>query len=152
MSQALTQQAQQGANPADTVAIRESIDKPQIQPLVKYHVPTFDGDSAMYQARACGFHHESTTAQGEGLCVGAKVFDDRGLHPVIFRNAHAAWITLVNSYKGMVLDIIKKTKAPNDAWQNLQEHYRTRGTREVHRLSHKLTGKTMEPGKGPFNS
>ena len=51
---------------------------------------------------------------------------------------------------GMTLKIVQRSNAPNDAWRNLESHYRAKGTREILRLSHEINGKTMEPGGDPF--
>ena len=59
-------------------------------------------------------------------------------------------MTLINSCSGMALEIVQRTNAPNDAWRNLEAHYRANGTREILRLSHEINGKTMEPGVDPF--
>ena len=56
----------------------------------------------------------------------------------------------VNSCSGMALEIAQRSNAPNDAWRNLESHYRAKGTREILRLSHKINGKMMEPGGDPF--
>ena len=45
---------------------------------------------------------------------------------------------------------MQRSNAPNDAWRNLEFHYRAKGTREILRLSHEINGKTMEPGGEPF--
>ena len=49
----------------------------------------------------------------------------------------------------MALEIVQRSKAPNDAWRNLESHYRAKGTREILRLSHEMNGKTMQPGEDP---
>ena len=59
-------------------------------------------------------------------------------------------MTLINSCSGMALEIVQRSNAPNDAWRNLESHYRAKGTREILRLSHETNGKTMEPGGDPF--
>ena len=59
-------------------------------------------------------------------------------------------MTLINSCSGMALEIAQRSNAPNDAWRNLESHYRAKGTREILRLSHEINGKTMEPGGDPF--
>ena len=104
----------------------------------------------MYQTRASGFGNEVTAALGDGLSVGADVFDSSNVDPVRLRNAHAAWMILVNSCSRMTLEIVQRSDAPNDAWRNLEFHYRAKGTREILRLSHEIIGKTMEPGSDPF--
>ena len=104
----------------------------------------------MYQARASGFENELTAAEGDGLSVGADVFDSSNVDPVRLRNAHVAWMTLINSCSEMALKIVQRSNAPNDAWRNLESHYRAKGTREILRLSHEINGKTMEPGGDPF--
>ena len=104
----------------------------------------------MYQARASGFESELTAAVGEGLNVGADVFDSSNVDPVRLRNAHAAWMILINSCSGIALEIVQRCQAPNKAWINLELHYRAKGTREILRLSHEINGKTMEPGSDPF--
>ena len=105
----------------------------------------------MYQARASGFENELTAAEGDGLSVGVDVFDSSSnVYPVRLRNAHVAWMTLINSCSGMALEIVQCSDAPDDAWINLEFHYRAKGTTEILRLSHKINGKTMEPGGGPF--
>ena len=45
---------------------------------------------------------------------------------------------------------MQRSEAPNDAWKNLESHYRANGTRERVRLSHEVNGKTMQPGEDPF--
>ena len=82
--------------------------------------------------------------------VGADVFDSSNVDPVRLRNAHVAWMTLVNNCSGMTLEIVQCSNAPNDAWRNLESPYRAKGTREILRLSHEINGKTMEPGGDPF--
>ena len=104
----------------------------------------------MKQARASGFEDELTAAEGDGLSVGADVFDSSKMDPVRLRNAHVAWMTLINSCSGMSLEIVQRSNASNDAWRNLESHYRAKRTREILRLSHEINGKTMEPGGDPF--
>ena len=50
----------------------------------------------------------------------------------------------------MALEIVQRSNASNDAWRNLESHYRAKGTREILRLSHKIKRKRMEPGGDPF--
>ena len=59
-------------------------------------------------------------------------------------------MTLINSCSGMALEIVQRSNAPNDAWRNLESHYRAKGTREILRLSHETNGKTMELGGDSF--
>ena len=57
----------------------------QFQTPIKFDVSAFEGDSTtswlawsqrvLYQARANGFENELTAAEGDGLSVGADVFD-----------------------------------------------------------------------------
>ena len=132
----------------------------QFQPPIKFDVPAFEGDSTaswltwsrrvLYQARASGFENELTAAVGDGLSGGADVFDSSNVDPVRLRNAHAAWMILINSCSGTALEIVQRSDAPNEAWRNLEFHYRAKGTREILRLSHEINGKTMEPGSDPF--
>ena len=132
----------------------------QFQTPIKFDVPAFKGDSTaswltwsqrvLYQARASGFENELTAAVRDGLSVGADVFDSSNVDPVRLRNAHAAWMILINSCSGMALEIVQRSDAPNDAWRNLEFHYSAKGTREILRLSHEINGKTMEPGSDPF--
>ena len=105
----------------------------------------------MYQARASGFEDELTAAEGGGLSVGADVLDSSNVDTVRLRNAHVAWMTLINSCSsGMAFEIVQRSNAPNDAGRNLESHYRAKGKREILRLSHEINGKTMEPGGNPF--
>ena len=104
----------------------------------------------MYQARLCDFEAELTAAEGVGLNVGAEVFDRSNVDPVRFRNADVAWMTLIKNCKGMALEIVQRSEAPNDAWRNLESHYIAKGAREIFRLSHEVNGKAMQPGEGPF--
>ena len=57
---------------------------------------------------------------------------------------------LINSCRGMTLEIVQRSDAPNEAWRNLEFHYRAKGTREILHLSHEINGKTVEPGSDPF--
>ena len=50
----------------------------------------------------------------------------------------------------VLLEIVQRSEAPNDAWRNLESHYRAKGTREILCLSHEVNGKTMQPGEDPF--
>ena len=59
-------------------------------------------------------------------------------------------MTLISSSRGMALEIVQRSEALNDAWQNLELHYRAKGTSEILRLSHEVNGETMEPGEDPF--
>ena len=97
-----------------------------------------------------GFEDELTAVEGDGLSVGADVFDSSNVDLVRLQNAHVAWMALINSCSGMALEIVQRSNAPNDAWRNLESHYRAKGTREILRLSHEINGKTMEPGGDPF--
>ena len=86
-----------------------------------FDVPVFEGDGAaswltwsqrvVYQARACGFEAELTAVEGEGLSVGAGVFDGSNVDPVRLRNTHiSSWMTLINNYRGMALEIVQRTE------------------------------------------
>ena len=129
----------------------------QFQTSIKFDVPAFEGDGTaswltwsqrvLYQARASGF--EDAT-KGEGLNTEADVLVSSNVDPVRLRNAHVAWMALINSCSGMALKIVQRSNAPNDAWRNLESHYRAKETREILRLSHETNGKTMEPGGDPF--
>ena len=151
---------QQTANNAPIAATTSTAAVQHVQAPIKFDVPVSEGDSAaswltwsqrvVYQARACGFEAELTAAEGEELNVGADVFDPSNVDPVRLRNAHAAWMTLINNCRGMALDIVQCSEAPNDAWRNFESHYRAKGTREILRLSHEVNGKTMQPGEDPF--
>ena len=59
-------------------------------------------------------------------------------------------MTLTNNCRGMALEIAKRTEAPNDAWRNLESHYRAKGTRDIFFLSHEVNGKTMQSEEDPF--
>ena len=163
VSQALTHQMQQIGNspPSATAAnhlTQNTTPAQQFQTSIKFDVPAFEGGSwlkwsqrVLYQAGASGFEDELTAAEGDGLSVGADVFDSSNLDPVRLRNAYVAWMALFNSCSGMSLEIVQqRSNAPNDAWRNLESHYRAKGIREILRLSHEINGKTMEPGGDPF--
>ena len=132
----------------------------QFQTPIKFDVPAFESDSTaswltwsqrvLYQAGASDFENELTAVVGNGLSVGADVFDSSNVDPVRLRNAHAAWMILINSCSGMALETVQRSDAPNDAWRNLEFHYRAKRTRETLRLSHDINGKTMEPGSDSF--
>ena len=72
----------------------------QVQTSIKYHVPAFEGDGTaswltrsqrvLYQARASGFEDELTAAVGDGLSVGADIFDSSDIDRVRLRNAQVA--------------------------------------------------------------
>ena len=148
------------ATAANRVMQNTSTAAQQFQTSIKSDVPAFEGDSTaswltwsqrvLYQARVSGFEVELTAAEGDGLSVGADVFDSSNVDPVRLRNAHVAWMALINSCSGMTLEIVQRSNAPNDAWRNLESHYRVKGTREILCLSHGFNGKAMEPGGDPF--
>ena len=163
VSQVLTHQMQQIGNspPSATVAnhvTQNATAAQQFQTSIKFDVPAFKGDSTaswltwsqrvLYQARAS--EDELTAAEGDGLSVGADVSDSSNVDPVRLRNAHVAWMTLINICSGMALEIVQRNNAPNDAWRNIESHCRAKGTREILLLSHEINGKTMEPGGDPF--
>ena len=50
-------------------------------------------------------------------------------------------MTLINNCSRMILEIVQRSKAPNDAWRNLESHYRVKGTREI---------VVLQPGEDPF--
>ena len=160
LSQALTHQIRQLGNslPSTTAAnhvTQNTTAAQQFQTPIKFDVPAFKGDSTaswltwsqrvLYQARSIGFDNELTAAVGDGLSVGADVFDSSNVDPVRLQNAHAAWMILINSCSGMTLEIVQRSDAPNEAWRNLEFHYRAKGTREILRLSHKINGKRWNP-------
>ena len=160
VSQALTHQIQQLGNslPSATAAnhvTQNTTAAQQFQTPIKFDVPAFEGDSTaswltwsqrvLYQARARGFGSELTAAVRDGLSVGADVFDSSNVDPVRLRNEHAACMILINSCSGMALEIVQRRDAPNDAWRNLEFHYRTKGTRVILRLSHEINGKQWNP-------
>ena len=137
VSQALTHQMQQiGNNPPSTTAAnnvpQNTTAAQQVQTSIKFHVPAFEGDSTaswltwsqrvLYQAWASGFEAELTAAEGDGLSVGDDVFDSSDVDPVRWRNPHVAWMTLINSYSGMALEIVQRSNSPNDEWRNLESH------------------------------
>ena len=131
VSQALTQHVQQTANNPPIAAAASTFAIQQIQTPIKFDALVFEGDSAsswltwsqrvLYQVRACGFEAQLTAAEGEGLSVGADVFDRNNVDPVRLRNTHAAWMTLNNNCRGMALEIVQRSEAPNDAWRNLKK-------------------------------
>ena len=59
-------------------------------------------------------------------------------------------MTPINNCRGMTLEIVQRSKVPNDAWQNLELHYRVKGTREILILSLEVNEKTMQPWEDPF--
>ena len=88
VSQALTQHMQQVGNSTQPAPARNHVSQnttQQVQSPNKYDVPAFEGESTaswltwgqrvIYQARSCGFEGELIAAEGDGLSVGADVFD-----------------------------------------------------------------------------
>ena len=145
VSQVPTHQMQQIGNspPSATAAnyvLQNITAAQQFQTFIKFNVPAFEGvkttswltwsQRVMYQARANGFGDELTAAEGDGLSVGANVIDSSNVDPVRLRNAHVAWMILINSCSGMTLKIVQRSNAPNDAWKNLESLYRAKGTME----------------------
>ena len=59
-------------------------------------------------------------------------------------------MTLISSSRGIALEIVQRSEALNDAWRNLEIHYRAKGTSEILRVSHQVNRETMEPGEDPF--
>ena len=145
VSQALTHQMQQIRNRLSSATATNHVTQnttaaQHFQTPIKFDVPAFEGDSTaswltwsqrvLYQARASGFENELTAAEGDELSVGADVFGSSNVDPVRLRNAHVVWMTLINSCSGMALEIVQRSNAPNDAWRNLESHYRAKGTGE----------------------
>ena len=90
---------------------------------------------------------------GSESCISgqsALLFDRSDGDPVRLRNVHVVMIMFINSCKGTPLEIVQRSEAPNDAWQNLESHYRAKRTREILRLLHDFDGKPMQPGENPF--
>ena len=83
VSQALTNHTQQLREMVRTVL--SDIFLQQVQTPIKYDIPRFEGKSTaswltlsqrvIYEARASGFEDELIAPEGEGLSVGADVFD-----------------------------------------------------------------------------
>ena len=96
------------------------------------------------------FEAELAAGEGKELSVEADVFDQSNVDFMRLRNAHVAWVTLINNCKGMALEIVQRSEASNDAWLNLESHYRKEGTRKILRLSLEVNEKTMEPGEEPY--
>ena len=123
------------------VAARTAAAVQQVQTLIKFDESVFGADNTAswltwsqkvaYQANTCGFEAELTAAEGGGRSDGAGVFYRSDVDPVILRNAHAAWMTLINNCRGMIPEIVQRSKAPNDDWHNLISHYRANGTRDT---------------------
>ena len=117
VSQALTHQTQQLREKVRTVVSETFLQ--QVQTPIKYDVPAFEGENTaswltwsqrvIYQARACGFEDELIAPEGEGLSVGADVFDNSSVDPLRLRNAHAAWMVLINRCRGMALEIVQRS-------------------------------------------
>ena len=61
-------------------------------------------------------------------------------------------MTLINNCRGIALENVQRSEAPNDAWQKLESRYRAKGTREILRLLQEIHRNTMEPGGGQFKS
>ena len=59
-------------------------------------------------------------------------------------------MTLISSSREMAIEIVPRSEALNDAWRNLESHYRAKGTREILCLSHEVNKETMEPREEPF--
>ena len=160
VSQVLTQHMQQTASNLPLAAAANNAEVQQVQAPTKFEMSAFEGENAgswltwgqrvIYQARACGFEAELTAAEGVGVSVGADVFDGSNVDPVRLRNAHAAWIALINNCREITFEIVQRSKAPNDAWRNLESHYKAKGTREILCLSHEVDWKTMQPWEDPF--
>ena len=127
VSQAVTQHMQQIRNnpPSATAAnhvTQNTTAAQQFQTPIKLDVPAFKGDSTaswltwsqkvLYQATVSGFANELTAAEGDGLSVGADVFDSSNVNSVRLRNAQVAWMTLINSCSGMALEIVQRSNAP----------------------------------------
>ena len=96
VSQALTHQMQQiGNSPPSATASnyvpQSTTAAQQFQTSINFDVPAFEGDStaswlawsqrSLYQAWASGFEDELTAAEGDGLSVGADVFDSSNVDP-----------------------------------------------------------------------
>ena len=107
---------------ADKLSSAVSQGQPAQAPI-KFDVPASERHSAaswltwsqsfVYQARAYGFE----TEQEEGLSVEADVFEGSNVDPVTLRNAYVACMVLINSGKGMVLEIVQRSEISIGAWR-----------------------------------
>ena len=75
------------------------------------------------------FEAELTAAEGQGLSVGVDVFYRSNVDRL--RNAHVAWMALINNCRGMALEIVQRSEVPKDAWRNLELHYRAKGNKRA---------------------
>ena len=127
----------------------------QVQTSIKFDVPAFEGDSSaswltwsqrvLYQSRASGFEDELTAAEGDGLSVGADVFDSSNIYPARLRNAHVTWMKLINSCSGMaLLEIVQRSNVLNDAWRNLNHTIKQKELGRYFVYPTKSTGKRWD--------
>ena len=69
-------------------------------------------------------------AEEERLRVGADVFYGNNVDSVRLRNTRVSRMTLIIRCTGMALEIVQRSEVPNDAWRNLESHYRAKKTME----------------------
>ena len=124
--QALSQYIQQTAsNPPLAAIIASTVAVQQVQSPTKFEMPAFEGDSpgswltwsqkVVYQATACGFEAEVIAVEGEGMSVGADVFDGSNVGLVRLRNAQRRMDGAHVQLQKMPLEFVQRSDAPNDA-------------------------------------
>ena len=69
----------------------------------------------MYEARACNFDAKLTTAEREGLSVGADVFYGSNVDAMILRDAQVVWMTVITSWRGIAIKTVQRGEVTNVA-------------------------------------
>ena len=96
------------------------------------------------------FEAELTAAEGEGLSVGADVFDGNSVDPVRLRNAHEAWMTLIiEEWLVNLCNVVKHRMTLSETSSHTTER---REQERYFACRTRLTGKRCNQGRTLFNS
>ena len=125
-------------------------------PRLKVELRKFSGKEADWdkwhkiyslQAKILGFAEELVAT--DEIRVGAESFSSQDNDPLRAKRASEAWLSLITTCKGTVLEIVQSTDSPSAAWRELLQRYRVCGLKEKSGLMREFNSLTMGLGEDP---